>query len=138
MPYYHDFFHHYFQVSRFFTKKLNEQLASVDLFQAQWSVIYYLHNHGATSLVDISSYMKVEKPTITRTANRLEELGFIEQVEGKDKRERRVQLTMAGKEKYVAAKEVVDKFEQELMSSIKQEDLNITLNMLLELKEKLK
>lgn len=37
------------------------------------------------------------KPTITRTIARLEELGYVEHVPSKDKREKRMQLTELGK-----------------------------------------
>ena len=73
---------------------------------------YLLFNISETAtLVEISNYFDVEKPTITRTVNRLEELGLIEQIPGKDKRERRIQLTDAGVQKYIEGQKIVDEFE---------------------------
>ena len=71
------------------------------MYHSQWSVIYYLHISETATLVEISNYFDVEKPTITRTVNRLEELGLIKQIPGKDKRERRIQLTDLGVQMYV-------------------------------------
>lgn len=135
---YNDFFHHYLQVSRAFTKKLNEQLSQINIYHAQWSVIYYLHNSGTATLVEISNYFDVEKPTITRTANRLEELGLIERIPGKDKRERRIRLTDSGVHVYAEGKKIVDEFEQNLMKNIPEVDREGTRQILLQLQKNLK
>lgn len=138
MPLYNEFFHHYLQVSRAFTKKLNEQLSQIHIYHAQWSVIYYLHNSGTATLVEISHYFDVEKPTITRTANRLEELGLIERIPGKDKRERRIQLTDSGVHVYAEGQKIVDEFEQNLMKNIPEVDREGTRQILLQLQKNLK
>ncbi|MFJ7639643.1 MarR family winged helix-turn-helix transcriptional regulator [Peribacillus sp. NPDC097264] len=131
------FFHHNLQFSRTFTKKLNEQLAKVDLFHSQWMIIYYLKEYGSTTLVEISNYLDVEKPTVTRTVNRLEERKLIEQIPGKDKRERRIQLTDLGEKTYLKARKAVDEFELQLIDGLSEEDWEATLRTLKFLKEKL-
>ncbi|MBK5444136.1 MULTISPECIES: MarR family winged helix-turn-helix transcriptional regulator [unclassified Peribacillus] len=138
MSFHNGFFHHNLQFSRSFTKKLNEQLAKVNLFHSQWLIIYYLNQYGCSTLVEISNYLDVEKPTVTRTVNRLEERKLIEQIPGKDKRERRIQLTESGEITYQEAKKVVEEFELQLMSGLAEEDRETTLRTLLFLKGKLK
>ncbi|MFE0506257.1 MarR family winged helix-turn-helix transcriptional regulator [Peribacillus butanolivorans] len=138
MSFHNGFFHQNLQFSRSFTKKLNEQLAKVNLFHSQWLIIYYLNQYGCSTLVEISNYLDVEKPTVTRTVNRLEERKLIEQIPGKDKRERRIQLTESGERTYQEAKKVVEEFELQLMSGLAEEDRETTLRTLLFLKEKLK
>ncbi|MFP3508933.1 MarR family transcriptional regulator [Peribacillus sp. SIMBA_075] len=138
MSFHNGFFHHHLQFSRSFTKKLNEQLAKVDLFHSQWLIVYYLNQYGCSTLVEISTYLDVEKPTVTRTVNRLEELDLIEQIPGKDKRERRIQLTESGVRTFQEAKKVVEEFELQLMSGLAEEDRKATLRTLTFLKEKLK
>lgn len=131
------FFHHNLQFSRTFTKKLNEQLAKVDLFHSQWMIIYYLKQYGSSTLVEISNYLDVEKPTVTRTVNRLEERKLIEQIPGKDKRERRIQLTDLGEKTYLKARKAVEEFELQLLEGLPEEDREATLRTLKFLKEKL-
>ena len=97
---YHYFFHQYLQTARLFTKRLNDQLAQHNLFHSQWAIVYYLKLNGPSTLVDISNYLNVEKPTITRTVTRLGERGLIEQVLSQNKREKRIQLSNAEK-KYI-------------------------------------
>ncbi|MGE7604203.1 MarR family winged helix-turn-helix transcriptional regulator [Peribacillus sp. NPDC097675] len=131
------FFHHNLQFSRTFTKKLNEQLAKVDLFHSQWMIIYYLKQYGSSTMVEISNYLDVEKPTVTRTVNRLEERKLIEQIPGKDKRERRIQLTDLGEKTYLKARKAVEEFELNLMDGLPEEDRIAMLRTLKFLKEKL-
>lgn len=133
----YQFFHQNLQLSRLFKKRINEQLTQVDLFQAQWSIVYYLKNFGSSTLVEISNYFDVEKPTITRTVNRLEEHHLIEQIPGKDKRERRIQLTENGMKVYERASKVVGEFEQDLLDDISESDLEVTLKTLAKLTAKL-
>lgn len=138
MPLYNDFFHQFLQVSRIFTKKLNEQLSNINLYHSQWSVIYYLNMTETATLVEISNYFDVEKPTITRTVNRLEELGLIEQIPGKNKRERRIQLTDAGVQKYIEGQKIVDEFEYKIMNDISGSDREKTRQTLLQLQKNIK
>lgn len=68
------FFHKLILLYRPFENRLNEQLNKHQLHRAQWTVLYYLYNNGSATNVEISHYQGVEKPTITRTVSRLEEL----------------------------------------------------------------
>ena len=132
------FFHHNLQFSRTFTKKLNEQLAKVDLFHSQWMILFYLKQYGSSTMVEISNYLDVEKPTVTRTVNRLEERKFVERIRGNDKRERRIQLTDLGEETYLKAREAVEEFELHLMEGLPEDDRMAMLRTLTFLKEKLR
>ena len=138
MSFHNGFFHSNLQFARSFIKKLNEQLSAVELFHSQWSIVYYLKEYGSSTLVEISNYLDVEKPTVTRTVNRLEERKLIEQIPGKDKRERRIQLTDLGEKTFQEAREVVEKFEDGLMEGLPDSDREATLRTLSFLKEKLK
>ncbi|WP_158591753.1 MarR family winged helix-turn-helix transcriptional regulator [Oceanobacillus halophilus] len=131
------FFHQHLQFSRSFTKKLNEQLAEVGLYHSQWLLIYYLKEFETATLVDISNYLDVEKPTITRTVNRLEERGLIRKVPSKDRRERRIGLTEKGNEVYGEAGKVVKSFEQSLMEGMQETEIVSTIRTIQLLKKKL-
>ncbi len=80
--------------------------------------------------MDISHYQGVEKPTTTRTVNRLEELGYVEQVKGKDKREKRVQLTGSGITVYETVRITIDQFEQEILTGISEEQQQETIRIM--------
>ncbi len=66
--------------------------------------------------------MSVEKPTVTRTINRLEELGYVEHIPGKDKREKRMQLSESGKQVYQDVRVTIDRYEQEILEGITEQE----------------
>jgi MarR family transcriptional regulator, transcriptional regulator for hemolysin len=84
--------------------------------------LYYLYNNGSSTNVEISQYQGVEKPTITRTMASLEELGYVVQMPGKDKREKRMQLTEHGRAIYENVRVTIDSFEQEILDGILEEE----------------
>ncbi|WP_010677956.1 MarR family winged helix-turn-helix transcriptional regulator [Bacillus timonensis] len=117
------FFQQLTQLYRPFESKLNVELGKHQLYRAQWSILYYIVNIGSPTLVDISNYLGVEKPTVTRTINRLEELGYVKHVPGKDRREKRMQLTSLGQQVYKEVRETVDEFEKEIIKGVSEQEL---------------
>jgi DNA-binding MarR family transcriptional regulator len=116
------FFQQLLLLYRPFENNLNIQLNKHDLHRAQWSILYYLNNYGSATLVELANYQGVEKPTITRTIARLEELGYVEHVPSKDKREKRMQLTELGKKVYSEVRVTIDQYEQEILKGITEEE----------------
>lgn len=105
-----------------FENRLNLELSKHDLYRAQWSILYYLANFGSSTLVELSNYLSVEKPTTTRTITRLEEMGYVEHVPGKDRREKRMQLTELGRKIYKDVRVTIDQFEQDILKGISEEE----------------
>ena len=52
----------------------------------------------------------------------LEELGYVEHVPGKDKREKRMQLTDVGRKIYDDVRVTIDEYEQEILKGISEEE----------------
>ncbi|MBQ0141108.1 MAG: MarR family transcriptional regulator [Kurthia sp.] len=130
--------HQFFQVSRTMTNTLNHRLAVYDLTHAQLAVIEYLASKSSSvSLVDIATYLHVEKSTVTRTVRILEKAGFIEQVASEDSREKRMILS----DKTVQMQEEIqltkNQFEEDLFQSISKDDLTVTYQTLLKLMKNL-
>lgn len=119
---YQKFFQQLLLLYRPFENRLNIELAKHDLYRAQWSVLHYLSNYGTATLVELADYQSVEKPTVTRTISRLEELGYVEHVPGKDKREKRMQLTDLGRKVYGDVRVTIDEYEQEILKGISEEE----------------
>lgn len=105
-----------------FENNLNIQLNKHDLHRAQWSILHFLINYGSATLVELANYQGVEKPTITRTIARLEELGYVEHVPSKDKREKRMRLTELGKKIYSEVRVTIDQYEQAILKGITEEE----------------
>ncbi|WP_083838355.1 MarR family winged helix-turn-helix transcriptional regulator [Lentibacillus jeotgali] len=117
-----------------FENQLNAQLNKHNLHRAQWTILYYLYNFGSATLVEISHYQGVEKPTVTRTFASLEGLGYVEKAAGKDKREKRMQLTVLGRTVYENVRVSIDQFEQEILQGISEEEQLETIRIMEEIR----
>lgn len=131
------FFHQQLQFTRSFKKKLNGELAEVGLFHSQWLVLYCIKKQQPVTLVDISNYLDVEKPTITRTVKRLREQELVEEAPSRDKREKRLRLTVTGEENFERGKQIITRFETELLEGLSDSDIETTANTLQFLRKKL-
>jgi MarR family transcriptional regulator, transcriptional regulator for hemolysin len=131
------FFQELIRLYRPFENQLNVQLNEHGLHRAQWTILYNLYHNGPASNVEISNYQSVEKPTITRTVHQLEEAGYIERIPGKDRREKRMQLTKAGIKVYESARKTIDLFEQTIMEGISEEKQLEMMEMMNKIKENL-
>lgn len=128
----HGLFHSVNQLSRRLTKHLNEALEPYGLYSAQWSVLYVLREKGTLTQKELSEYLSVEAPPMTRTVQRLLKQGFIQQKLGEeDKRKKYIMLSPKAEAKFpVWEKAVLEKNEELIkkLSSASQENLQNILN----------
>ncbi|NPC94416.1 MarR family transcriptional regulator [Bacillus sp. WMMC1349] len=110
------------QSTRLLSKKMNEQLEAYELFGAQWSILYTLHTFGPMTQKDIWTYLHVEAPTITRTIHRLEKKGWVQRIQGEDKREKVVKLTDEAMIKYKEIQLKIKQFDEEILSVFDDND----------------
>jgi len=122
------FFQQLILLYRPFENKLNLLLGKHQLYRGQWSILYYLSVNGSATLVELANYQYVEKPTVTRSIHRLEELQYVEHVPGKDRREKRMQLTALGKEVYQDVRVTIDQFEVEILKGISEKEMLDTIH----------
>ncbi len=124
------FFSCFMSVYRPLISKLNELLDEYGLSYSLWQVINYLENNGPSSLVDISSYHNIEKPSITRRVQRLEERRLIDVLPGKDRREKIIKLTESGEELYQKCRKKITRLEHEVMEGIPKEEQLLAFEIL--------
>lgn len=123
-------FHELFQMSRFLSKEVNQVLKEHDLFAAQWTVLFSIHKHGEMSLTEIWKYLNVEAPTITRTVNRLEDLGWLSVHQGKDRREKIVRLSNDAIMKFPEIETSIIRFENEFLEGLNDEEQLLLIALL--------
>ncbi len=122
--------HNVNQLARSFTKKLNEKISPLGLYSSQWGIIVYLHKKKQCTQIELCKYLGVEAPTITRTLARMEEMRLVIRTEGKDKRERHIELTEKAYEMYPQWYEAATSIELEAINNISGEELEIFNNIL--------
>ncbi|KOY80780.1 MarR family transcriptional regulator [Lysinibacillus macroides] len=115
-------FHALFQKSRYLTNCLNEVLKQHHLYSSQWAILYCLHKNGSMTLTQIWKYLNVEAPSITRAITRLETLGWVERLDGEDKREKIVTLSAQAEERLPAIMDTILAFEEEMVGSLTTEE----------------
>jgi MarR family transcriptional regulator for hemolysin len=124
------FFQRFISLYRPITSKMNDLLSEYNLSYSLWQVIFYLKNNGPSSLVDISKYYNIEKPSVTRRVQSLEEKMIITEIVSKNKREKIIQLTEAGEEFYQICRERITCLEYEVMKGIAEEEQQIVFEVL--------
>ena len=115
-------FHALFQRTRLLNKELNTVLKEHHLFASQWTVLFCIYEHGDMSLTEIWKYLNVEAPTVTRTVNRLAELGWLTIEEGKDRRERIVKLSEQAVTSFPEIEETVIRFETQFLRRLSDKE----------------
>ncbi|WP_238948758.1 MarR family transcriptional regulator [Clostridium sp. YIM B02569] len=123
-------FQRFFSLHRPLISKLNELLGEYDLSYSLWQVILYLKNNQPSSLVDIANYYNIEKPSITRRVQRLEERIIVKTISGKDRREKIIELTEIGEKLYDVCRERITQLENDVVKGISEDDQIITFETL--------
>lgn len=123
-------FHEIHQKSRLSIKEVNEALKRFGLYSSQWSILFCLKQFGSMTQKEIWQYLNVEAPTVTRTIARLEESGWIARREGKDKRERIVELSPFALEQMPEIEKQIRTVEEGLVSRLSDEEQKQLLSLL--------
>ncbi|MBG9543814.1 MarR family winged helix-turn-helix transcriptional regulator [Cytobacillus firmus] len=130
-----EFFHSINQFTRHFSKVLNESLVPLGLYAAQWTIIYRLKTGGPSTQKEISTYLGVEAPTMTRTLARLEKSGWIARTAGKDKREKLISLTDAAILEYHNWLAAVRSSESNVLQNITEEEISTMIRLMAKMRE---
>lgn len=103
--------------AREITRLYDEKLRPHGLQSTQFSVLAALALKGPTPLGELADLLGVERTTLTRSANRLEDEGWVTDAESEDARERRLKLASTGREKveeaYPAWKEAQEEVDRQ-------------------------
>ena len=79
------------------TKFMNEKLKDYELQGLMFMMVNFVHHHPGTSQDAIANHMNVDKCTIARRTNRLEELGYlVRKTDENDRRQNNLFLTEEG------------------------------------------
>lgn len=118
------------QLARSFTKKLNEKISPHGLHSSQWGIVLYLHKKKQCTQIELSQYLNVEAPTITRTLTRMESNGLVVRQEGEDKREKHIKLTEKAYSMFPKWHQAASSIEIDVINNIDKYELEIFNNVL--------
>ena len=118
------------QLARMFMKRFNEELEDSSLYSAQWAFILRLYNQGSCTQKELSEYLIIEPPTVTRTLARMEEAGWIIKEEGIDRRQRKIRLSPAAYEQFATWQQTSNKLEMTALTNIDKSELAVFTKVL--------
>ena len=121
-----------------FMKRFNEELESSSLYSAQWAFILRLYEQGSSTQKELSEYLTIEPPTVTRTLARMEEAGWVIKEEGADRRERKVCLSSAAYKQFATWQQSSDKLETTALKNIDKSELEVFTRVLQQMMDNLK
>lgn len=80
-------------LGRLLSKRLNEMIAHTGLTNSQWPIIVRLLLHMELTQAELCEQLSIEASTVSKTLQRMEQMGWILRQDGVDKREKKVRLT---------------------------------------------
>lgn len=81
-------------VSRLLRKRFDRRAQSLGITRAQWSVIAHLHRHEGVNQTTLAEILEIQKITLARLVDRLEQAGWVERrPDPTDRRANRLYLT---------------------------------------------
>jgi DNA-binding MarR family transcriptional regulator len=122
------------QAARYLTAAYDQVLAESGLRTTQFSILYKLAARGPLTITELSAVMAMDRTTLGRNLQLLEQDGLIRYRPGADRRERLVELTAAGRKKLDAAYPLWQKAQERFESRFGEadaEELRKTLRSLL-------
>ena len=125
-----EFFNQYRLMYRPFINQVNVLLEEYQLFSSQWALLRLLKDKGPHTFVDIANFMFIEKPSVTRLVQKLVELGYVETVAGRDKREKLVQLTAYGEELVLEIKAHLKPLFEQALAGVSKQEIEIATQVL--------
>lgn len=134
---YRDLFKQYHAMHRPYMNMLNELLSMHQLYSSQWGIMRTLKNEGPKNIVEIATISHIEKPSASNLVRKLAELGYVEGVPGKDKREKIIQLTELGETVFTEASETIDTFLASAVKGISVEEQKVVISVLEKIRKNL-
>lgn len=126
------------QLARMFMKRFNEDLEKSGLYSAQWAFILCLYEQGSSTQKELSEYLAIEPPTVTRTLARMEEAGWVIKEEGADRRERKVRLSPAAYEQFATWQQTSNQLETMVLKNIDHSELEVFNRVLQQMMDNLR
>jgi MarR family transcriptional regulator, transcriptional regulator for hemolysin len=130
-------FYAYSSLYRPYLNQINAQLAPYNLTSSQWMIIHFILRNGAQTISDISTYINVERPTITKMVQRLIELDYVEAQPGEDKRTRFIRLSENGQAVCEIVMERLSAYQSYLLEEIPEDDQLLVADVLRKISAKI-
>jgi len=111
-----------FRTTRALSKDLNQRLDAHGLFSSEWGVISLLRQRSPMTQAELSAYLNIEPPAISKTLLRLEKKRLVHRRVGKNRREKIVTLTISANALFAEWEQIVKAHHQKILRGIRRTD----------------
>ena len=85
--------HQLYQTMRAFSKTLNSEIYTADVYSSEWSILKMVKEHDNISQLELANCLNVEPAAISKTIKKMEEKNLIKRQRIQGKREKYIFLT---------------------------------------------
>ena len=126
------------EVCRGWKARLNDRLRPLGLSQSKWLALLHLSRcKGGVIQKDLASLIGIEGPTLVRLLDRLEADGWVKRkISKQDRRSKIVHLTKKAQPALIKIHMIATHLRQEILSSIREAELETSLQALEKIKKK--
>ncbi len=125
-------------VSRLMRRVYDRRVEPLGLTRAQWRVLVHLYRREGISQTELAAVLEIEKPTLGRLVDRLEEKGWVERrVDERDQRARRLMVTDAVRPMIERMKVYAESVNEDSMAGLEAEQERQFIEILLAVKTNL-
>ena len=116
----------------------DRRVEPLGLTRAQWRVLVHLYRREGISQTELAAVLEIEKPTLGRLVDRLEEKGWVERrVDERDQRARRLMVTDAVRPMIERMKVYAESVNEDSMAGLEAEQERHLIEILLAVKTNL-
>jgi MarR family transcriptional regulator, transcriptional regulator for hemolysin len=112
-------------LGRLLSKRLNEMIAHTGLTNSQWPIIVRLLLHAELTQAELCEQLSIEASTVSKTLQRMEQMGWIQRQDGTDKREKKVRITEKASQYLPAWFDETYALEKMALKGIPAEDITV-------------
>ncbi len=128
----------YTDFHRLYLARLNALLVPYRLYSAQWAVLKRLYHTEPQTVAGLARLHQVETPTMTGSVQKLRRLGYLDVRRGKDRREKHLLLTDAGRAVCGEIMSVCDSLNRRILRGIPERDQELCCGLFETLNENLR
>lgn len=119
------------QSGKIFSEALEKDLRPYGITRSQWITLYFIYETPRITQKELANKMAIKEPSIVRLIQRLESEGLLDRIQDEnDKRNKQLQLTTKGTNKCLTLLPVTEKFKNDTIKGISEEDLETCMRVL--------
>lgn len=114
--------HQLYQTIRAFSKTLNNEIYTADVYSSEWSVLKMVKEHDMMSQLELANMLNVEPAAISKTIKKMEEKNLVERRRLQGKREKYIFLTEHALEIYDLLEKKVSQHRMKALNGLSRDE----------------